>query len=265
MSSKTAVVLVHGAFQTATAWSRVKTKLETEGCNVIAVNLPGRNNDGTDPHKLTTEDHKNAVLKAISSEASPILLVGHSFGGITISNVAEAAPDKIAALVYLSAFLPEDGQSLQSLAQTDADSALGKDGNFVMSADYAYASIKAENAAAIFGNDAPPDDREAIGKSLIREPLAPMAIPVKVTAACFGKVPKYYVATTEDQIVSPALQERMIASGEVKRVFKIKAGHASYITQPAEVAKAILAIAGEARASQWARQRKARNVMEKPS
>ena len=165
------IVLVHGAFQNASGWSRVKTKLEADGCKVVTVNLPGRDGDGTDPHKLTTDDYKQAVLRVVSAEATPVILVGHSFGGITISNVAEAAPEKIAALVYLSAFLPKNGESLQSLSQTDADSALGKDGNFVVSPDYSYASIKAEHAAELFGNDAIDGDREAIGKSLIRDPL----------------------------------------------------------------------------------------------
>jgi len=239
------IVLVHGAFQNANGWSRVKTKLEADGCKVIAVNLPGRDGDGTDPHKLTPDDYKQAVLKAVSTEARPVVLVGHSFGGITVSNVAEAAPEKISALVYLSAFLPKNGESLQSLAQTDADSALGRDGNFVVSPDYAYASIKPEHAAELFGNDAIDGDREAIRKSLISDPLAPMAMPVVLTATRFGKVPKYYIETTEDLIVSPALQERMIAGADVKRVFKISAGHASYVTQPGDVARAILAVAAE--------------------
>jgi pimeloyl-ACP methyl ester carboxylesterase len=249
---KSTVVLVHGAFQTANAWSRVTPKLAADEVSVVTVNLPGRDADGTDPDKLTTEYYQQAVLQAISAETSPVLLVGHSFGGITISNVAEAAPEKIAALVYLSAFLPKDGESLQSLAQTDADSGLGKDGNFVVSADYAYASIKPENAADIFGNDATPADREAIGQSLIREPLTPMAIPVKLTFARFGRVPKYYIETSEDRIVSPSLQTRMVANGGVRRVFKINAGHASYMTRPAEVAQAILAIAAEANEPQSA-------------
>lgn len=239
------IVLVHGAFQNASGWARVKTTVEADGYKVVTVNLPGRDGDGADPLKLTTEDYKLAVLKAISAETRPVILGGHSFGGITISNVAEAAPEKILALIYLSAFLPKNGESLQSLAQTDADSALGRDGNFVVSPDYSYASIKSEHAAELFGNDASQGDRELIGKSLIPDPLAPMAMPAVLTAARFGSVPKYYIETTEDLIVSPALQERMIANAGVKRVFKVDAGHASYMTQPADVAHAILAVAAD--------------------
>lgn len=237
---KQVVVLVHGAFQDAGTWSKVEAGLEAKGCRVIRVNLPGRDGDSVDPQKLTIEDYKQAVLKAISAEKQPVILVGHSFGGITISNVAEARPDKIKALIYLSAYLPKNGESLQSLSQTDQDSKLGKDGNFVVSPDYKYASIKPENAADVFANDALGGDREAIAKSLIREPLAPMANPVKLTAAQFGRVPKYYIETTQDVVVSPALQERMMRGVEIKRVFKIDAGHASYITQPRQVTAAIL-------------------------
>jgi pimeloyl-ACP methyl ester carboxylesterase len=237
---KPAVVLVHGAFQNAAAWSKVESKFTSKGYRVIAVNLPGRDGEGTDPQKLTTEDYKQAVLKAVSAENKPFILVGHSFGGITISNVAEAIPEKIKVLVYLSAYLSRDGQSLQALSETDQDSQLGKDGNFVVSPDYKYASIKPENAAGIFGNDAQGSDRELIGKSLIREPLAPMTNPSRLTAERFGRVPKFYIETTKDLVVSPSLQERMMQEAGIQLAFKINAGHASYVTRPDDVVEAIL-------------------------
>jgi pimeloyl-ACP methyl ester carboxylesterase len=129
---KPAIVLVHGAFQDGPKTSpRVEPELKAKGYRVVVVNPPGRDSDGSDPQKLTTENYKQAVLKAISSEIQPIILVGHSFGGITISNVAQAAPEKIKALVYLSAYLPRNGDSLQSLSQTDKDSKLGQDGTLL--------------------------------------------------------------------------------------------------------------------------------------
>ena len=187
---KPAIVLVHGAFQDAPCtWSKVEPELKAKGFKVLTVNLPGRGSDQADPSKLITEDYKQAVLNVISAQTQPVILVGHSFGGITISNVAEATPDKIKALIYLS--------------------------------------------------------KEAIGRSLIREPLAPMANPVKLTPERFGSVPKYYMETTRDVVVSRSLQERMIKQGDVKNVFRIDAGHASYITQPHAVAQAIASVAGQ--------------------
>lgn len=245
-SEKPTIVLVHGAFQdAASTWSRIGAELRQKGYKVVVVNLPGRDGDQSDSKKLTIEDYKQTVLHAISSESTPVVLVGHSFGGITISNVAEAAPDKIKALVYLSAYLPKDGDSLQSLSQTDVDSQLGKAGNFVVSPDYKYASVNAERGGDLFGNDASGASKEAIRKSLIPEPLAPMANPLKLTSERFGKIPKYYVETTRDVVVSPALQERMVKEGDVKNVFRIDSGHASYVTKPHEVARAILAVAAQ--------------------
>jgi pimeloyl-ACP methyl ester carboxylesterase len=212
-----------------------------KGYKVVVINLPGRDGDQSDPQKLTTEEYKQAVSSAMSCEEQPVVLVGHSFGGITISDVAQAARETVKALVCLSAYLPRSGDSLQFLAQTDKDSKLGQDGNIVVLPDYKYASIKPEQGADLSARDAKGPVRQAIGKSLLQEPLAPMAI--ALTTGKFGTVSKFYIETTRDVIVSPALEERMIEGAGVKRVFKINAGHACYITEPHAVAQAILAVA----------------------
>jgi pimeloyl-ACP methyl ester carboxylesterase len=240
-SQKPTLVLLHGAFQNGdSTWRKVKPELEAQGHKVIVIDLPGRNGDGVDLKTLTAETYRDTVLTAISSETAPVVLVGHSFGGITISNVAEAAPDKIKALVYLSAYLPQDGQSLMTLANTDRDSYLAIPGNLVLSADYSVASIKDDQKAAIFANDAIEEDRDEIVQSLIPEAGAPQGMPVKLTSANFGRVPKFYIETTQDHCVSPYLQEQMISQTDLVQVTKIDAGHASYITQPHQVAAAIL-------------------------
>jgi pimeloyl-ACP methyl ester carboxylesterase len=237
---KPTIVLVHGAFQDgASTWPRVQSILEHDGYKVVVVNLPGRDNDGADPKTLTTALYRDTVLNAIKSETAPVVLVGHSFGGITISNVAEAAPEKIKALVYLSAYLPQDGQSLMDLAKTDRDSLMGKPGNLLLNADYTVATIAPDAKADIFANDANDADRQAIIASLIPEAAGPQGMPVKLTAANWGKVPKFYLETTQDHCVSPYLQEQMIAKASLVKVMKIAAGHASYITKPQEVAVGI--------------------------
>lgn len=120
-----------------------------------------------------------------------------------------------------------------------------------MSPDCHHASITPEHGADLFGSDAKRPVREAIGKSLIQEPLAPMANAVALTTDKFGTVAKFCMETTREVIVSLALQERMIEGAGVKRVFKINAGQASYITQPHAVAQAICGGGATKRAIHW--------------
>jgi pimeloyl-ACP methyl ester carboxylesterase len=235
------IALVHGAWQDATCWARVTPLLEAAGHSVIAVNLPGRSGDPTPTTELTQALYRDAVLAAIPAAASPVVLVGHSFGGITVANVAEAAPERVARAVFLSAFVPQNGESLQSLAMTDSDSLTGQ--YFRLTPDYQYSSVADEGKAAIFANDASAADAALIVSSLIPEPAGPQGVPVQVTAARFGRVPKAYIRTARDVVVSPMLQDRMLAAAGITDVLTIDAGHAAYITQPAATAHAILAAA----------------------
>ena len=240
-ASKPTIVLVHGAFQDGkNTWSRVKPLLEKSGYHVVVVNLPGRDGESSDPSKLSTDIYRDKIRAVVDAQKGPVVLVGHSFGGIQISNVAEAEPKKIAKLVYLSAYLPKDGDSLDSLSKTDGESLLGKPGNFVVAPDYKYASINPDNAADIFGNDASGADRDLIAKGVIAEPLPPLGMPAHLTDANFGSVPKFYIKTSQDHTVGPALQDRML-TGRATLIKTIDAGHASYITQPQAVADGIIA------------------------
>lgn len=236
------IVLVHGAFQTAAAWDDVKPLLAAKGRKVIAVNLPGRNSDTTPVKEITLDAYRQAVQSAIKDEAEPVILVGHSAGGLTISAVAESAPKKVKALVYLAAYLPRSGDSVASLAQTDGESTFAVKGNFVVSADQTYASVNDAVKAETFANDAGGATRNAIVSSLIREPLAPLATPVTL-GENFRSVPKYYIKTTLDHCVGPALQSKMAGGGQLTKLYEIKAGHAPYKTKPAEVAALIAEIA----------------------
>ena len=244
---KETIVLVHGAFQNAHfAWKNLSPDLKKRGLKVIEVDLPGRSGDQTPPEKLSLDAYRDHVLKAIENETSPVVLLGHSFGGFTISSVAEAHPEKVKGLIYLSAYLPKSGDSLQSLSKTDKDSDLGKEGNFQMSPDYKYAWINNKIAGAAFASDGSAKQQNEVGKKLIKEPLAPLSNVVTLTPEKFGKAKKYFIETTQDRIVSPYLQQKMVSdSGQVKKILQVEAGHAAAYTQPHKVAQAILDILKE--------------------
>lgn len=232
-------VLVHGAFQDATCWDPVVTRLQRAGHTAIAVQLPGRGNDGLAPATVTLDAYRAAVLKVVEAQAEPVVLVGHSFGGITLSAVAEAAPERVRRLVYVAAYLPRSGESLQSLSGEDHENRFTKE-NFVLAPDYSTAQVLERDRVLIFANDAKSELAARIAQSMIPDPLPPMGTPVTLTAERFGRVPKVYIHTLRDHAVSPALQRVMVERTSVAATFTIDSGHAPYATQPARLTKLLI-------------------------
>src|SRR5215475_10035805 len=109
---KPEIVLVHGAWEEANIWQAVTPLLEKDGYRVVTVTLPGRPTSALSPDKVSLDLYRDTILEAIGNPTQPVVLVGHSFGGITISVAAEAAPEKIRTLVFAAGYLPKDGQSL---------------------------------------------------------------------------------------------------------------------------------------------------------
>jgi pimeloyl-ACP methyl ester carboxylesterase len=230
-------VLVHGAFAGKYAWDEVKPILEKAGNKVITLDLPGHGDDNTAAKEVTFEDYLSAVTHVINAQPSKVILVGHSMGGVIVSAVAEKIPAKIEKLVYLSAYLPQSGQSLQELAETDAESLIGR--NLKFTSDYSGGYLPDDITEKVFAGDC----SEAIKKLVVEkskgkfEPLA--AFQAKpVFTDNFDGVEKYYIETLQDLGVGTTLQRKMVAeNGTVKKVFTLDCGHSAYFAKPAELAK----------------------------
>src|SRR5579864_1849577 len=110
-------VLVHGAWHGAWCWERVVPQLETRGGRVIAPDLPGMGKDKTPLSKISLALWADFVADVITNQSEPVVLVGHSRGGIVISEAAERVPERIAMLVYLAAFLVPHGTSMWAMMQ----------------------------------------------------------------------------------------------------------------------------------------------------
>lgn len=229
-------VLVHGAFQDASAWSLVTPVLEEKGNTVIAVNLPGRGDDTTPITDINLTLYRDAVVSAIESQDQPVILVGHSFGGMVISAVAEAIPDRIERLVYVAAYLPRTGESLLDIASSEPDA---QDAGFIIGDD-GYISLPDEIFPFAFCPDCNPDQATLVSNSQLSEPVAPLAEPVTLTDENFGRIPKTYILTAFDLAVSPKLQIMMLANSPVEQVFGIQTGHTPYITAPETLANLLI-------------------------
>ncbi|MFS2159324.1 alpha/beta fold hydrolase [Pseudomonas sp. Pseusp122] len=235
------IALVHGAFEDASIWGQTQKQLQVDGYKVITVDLPGRPSNPLAADKTSLDLYRDTVIKAIAKESQPVVLVGHSFGGIVISAVAEAEPARIKQLIYLAAYLPKDGQSLLQLAGTDPDSKMGQ---FVqVDKQRGVASIAHDARAELFANDGPDALKKAIPDLILDESVTPLGTPVHLTAAHFGAVKKAYIHTTQDHVISPALQASMVNNGHVEQQATLDSGHTPFLTHPVELAQAIEKIA----------------------
>jgi pimeloyl-ACP methyl ester carboxylesterase len=235
--TKPTIALVHGAFESAGIWQGVEAGLKADGYQVIVPTLPGREGNPATPDKVSLDLYRDTVLNAISKVKAPVVLVGHSFGGIVISEVAEAKPAKIRGLVYLAAYLPKNGDSLLSLATSDIDAKIGPHLNIDKA--HGIASVEQSARADLFANDGPEQLRKAIPGLILDEPLGPLATPVSLTENAFGSVPKFYIHTARDQVVSPWLQAGMIKSTPVKSEVTLDTGHTPFLTDVSGVVKSI--------------------------
>src|SRR5262249_16825374 len=111
--------LVHGAWHGAWCWQKLAPLLERGGHQVDAFDLPGHGDDRAPVSEMTPAHNAERVREHLERASEPVVLVGHSMGGMAVTQGAELAPDKVAKLVYLAAFLPANGQSLFDLAAGD--------------------------------------------------------------------------------------------------------------------------------------------------
>ncbi|MBA3922407.1 MAG: alpha/beta fold hydrolase, partial [Nostocaceae cyanobacterium] len=105
-------ILIHGAWHSSWCWNKVATLLEQAGHKVIAPDLPSHGKDKTPIREVTLQSYTDRICEILTELIEPVILVGHSMGGLVITQVAEQCPDKIEKLVYLCAFLPGNGESL---------------------------------------------------------------------------------------------------------------------------------------------------------
>ena len=106
----TTIVLVHGAYHGAWCWHRLAPLLAARGHRAVALDLPGREGDDAARAALTLQDYIDHLAGVIERCAGPVVLAGHSLGGVTISQTAEALPQKVEALIYIAAIPLADGQ-----------------------------------------------------------------------------------------------------------------------------------------------------------
>jgi pimeloyl-ACP methyl ester carboxylesterase len=234
-------VLVHGAWHGAWCWYKVAPALERVGQGVSVLDLPAGGIDATAPRDVTLAAQVDRVLAVLDALPAPVILVGHSAGGAVISAVAEARPERIAKLVYLSAFLLQSGNSVVQESSRDTTSLLT--GRLLIRLDQSSVEVDpAVRRDAFYNRSSDQDD--ALAATLLKPVgLLPLATPLAL-GANFASVRRFYVSCLRDQAVTPAAQERMYTALPCERVFTLRdSDHSPFFSRPRELLRILREIA----------------------
>jgi pimeloyl-ACP methyl ester carboxylesterase len=226
-------VLVHGAWHGKWTWNKVVSELQKQGHTVVPVELPGHGDDKTPPQQVTMDAYVARVGEAMNAQPGKVVLVGHSMGGLVISAAAEKYTDKIESLVYLAAFLPKNGESLFAIEGRNPKPTVPP--ALIPSADQSYVDLKKDAIPNLFYNDCSPADVQFATTRLTSQPAAPLFIPVALTDARFGRVPRYYIECTNDNAINIALQRDMYAATPCLKVFSLNSGHSPFLSMPTQL------------------------------
>ena len=232
-------VLVHGAFSGAWIWQPVAERLKAAGHSVEAFDLPGSGDDRTPTAAVTLDACAARLCEALAASPEPAIVAGHSMGGIITTQGAARCRDRVAALVYVSAFLPKDGQSLLDLTKLPEGAGDQVQANIVIEGMPPVAVMpEGASAQALYGCCT----NEVAAWATARhcpQPLAPFATPVSIPEGTLDGIPRYYVLCRRDRAIPPALQRRMIAENPCAGVVELDADHTPHLSKPNEVAEAL--------------------------
>ena len=224
-------MLVHGAWADGSSWTKVISLLLSGGLSVSAAQIP-----------LTSIEEDAAATKRIIADAEgPVILVGHSWGGMAITQAG--VDPKVSALDYVSAFAPEIGETGSTLigahptppalSTTTTDKA-------------GFVRQTRDGVLKNMAPDIPITDAEVL--AVTQGPLAGKAFGESVTAAAWKTKPSWFIVTADDRVVHPELQAAEARRMDAKTTV-LRSSHMSLLSHPTEVA----AVIGEAAASVEAR------------
>lgn len=228
-------VLIHGAYHGAWCWYKVASELESRGHEVVAFDLPAHGIDTTSAGDVTFEDYVDSVCEMIHKQDDPVTLVGHSMSGMVIAQAAERCPGGIDTLVYLTAYLPADGESM--IDQRVEGSLISR--SFAVDEDRGVGRVTDNRLEELFYADCSASD-VALARSLVRpEPIEPLSVPVSISEEGFGSVRRVFIRCEDDRAITLEQQRRMIDDRGCDLELTLDASHSPFLSIPTATADAL--------------------------
>jgi pimeloyl-ACP methyl ester carboxylesterase len=220
-AAATSVVLVHGGFVDGSGWEGVYKILKKGGYNVSIVQNP----------TLSLADDVAVTKRVLARQKAPVILVGHSYGGVVIT---EAGNDpRVAGLVYIAAFAPDKGESVASLIK---DPPPGAPVPPILPPQDGYLFLDTAKFAASFAGDVAKEKAEFMANSQV--PWGLEALNGTISDPAWKIKPSWYLIATEDKMIPPAAQQLM-SKRAGSTVAEVRGSHAVYVSKPEAVAALI--------------------------
>ena len=230
-------LLIHGAAHGAWCWRDVIPALAARGHGARAIDLPGHGEDPRPLAEVTLDAYAAAIVAALER---PAVLVGHSMGGYPITLAAERAPERVARLIYLCAYVPAPGLSLAQRRMQAAHQPLLP--HIRMTGDRLGWSVPRESLEALFYHDCPPGTVDYAAPRLCLQAVQPTAVPVDVTARS-AAIPRRYIRCADDRTIPPEFQVTMTADWPAAHVATMGCGHSPFFADPAGLADLLIRFA----------------------
>ncbi len=216
------IVLVHGGFVDGSGWEDVYRSLKKQGYEVSIVQNP----------TTSLADDVAFTNRVLDAQKGPVILVGHSYGGVVITEAGNHP--KVAGLVYIAAFAPEKGESVGSLIK---DPAPGAPVPPIEPAGEGFLGLNKAQFRASFAADVSAEKAAFMADSQV--PWGVGALTGAITVPAWKAKPSYYLVATEDRMIPPPAQKAMSARAGAT-VVEVAGSHAVYVSQPQAVADLIV-------------------------
>lgn len=231
MTGPGTVVLVHGGFVDGSGWQPLYSLLRKDGYSVSVVQNP----------TLSLENDVDATRQVIDAQSEPVVLVGHSYGGAVIT---EAGNDpNVAALVYIAAFVPDTGESVNTLIEGFPKDVPGPP---ILPPQDGFLFLDREKFHDSFAADLDADRAAFMADSQI--PWGVDALGGTITEAAWRSKPSWYLIATDDRMIPPPAQREM-SERAGSTVEEAAASHSVYVSQPEAVAELVRKAASEVRSA----------------
>jgi pimeloyl-ACP methyl ester carboxylesterase len=235
-------LLIHGSAHGAWCWRDLTPLLEAAGHEVYAIDLPSHGDDKTPYQKVTLAQYGARITTELDAISTPVILVGHSMGGYPITLAAEQRPDLVSHLVYLCAYVPKPGFSLNDRRREAPEQPLMS--AIQLTTDGLGWTVADHDLPRLFYHDCSADVLEFARKNLTIQAREPSSQAVELTKRS-AQIPRSYIRCLNDGTIPPAYQVTMSQDWPSARVFSMDCGHSPFFADPHGLAGHLNTIAND--------------------